>query len=59
MGGGEGGVLGVEGGDGGGVLGKLCVEVLGQRLGEGGEEGVFFRVAGNGWRREVGLRCDW
>ena len=33
--------------DGGGVLRDGGVEVLGQGGGEGGEEGVFFGVAGN------------
>jgi hypothetical protein len=42
--------------EGGGVLRDSGVEVLGQRGGEGGEEGVFFGVAGNRGGGEVGSR---
>lgn len=47
----QGSVLGVQGGEDGGVLVDVGVQLVGQDCGERGEECVFFGVWGN-WRRD-------
>lgn len=50
----EGGLLGLEGGDGGGVLGEGLLEEGAEVVADGSEEGVFFGVGGDGRGGERG-----
>lgn len=54
----QGGVLRLEVRDSGGVLGDGGVEILSQGRGQGGQESVFFRVAGDRRSGKIGGR-DW
>lgn len=51
--GGQGGVLGVEGGEFGVVGVDQLVELGGECVGEVGEEGILFGIAWDGWGGDV------
>lgn len=53
----HGGLLRFEGWNSGEVRGIGGMDLLGQSLGESGEESIFLGVGRNWWRGDIGTRC--